>query len=156
MKTLFIYAVSFAWAVWCAQAESNLETSAQTVLLNDALKGLYQDVVSGVAETNIVGRAIDAHLSLLMCSDKHLLFEDTRIVVDKDTNYYFVEWKFNEAQVATARGGRLGLRCHVKGRIIEVRRGETTPGMPYVVAQLQQIGADDPQSVPTNSPNSKK
>ena len=156
MKTIITCAVSLLWAVWSAQAESNRETRAQKDLLNDALKGLYQDVVSGVAETNIVGRAIDAHLSLLMCSDKHLLFEDTQIVVDKETKYNFVMWKFSETEVAAVNGGRQGLRCQVKGRIIEVRRGETTPGMPYVVAQLVQIGADDTQSVPTKSPNNKK
>jgi len=71
-------------------------------------------------------------------SGKHLLFSDTQIIVDDETKYYLVKWKFNPDDTRAILG-KSDVRCKVQGRIVEVIKGSTSPGMPYVVAELTSV-----------------
>ena len=147
MKTFLIWFTSITAAVWVAYADSEHDANLHTSQLNKGLKGLFHDVASGVAESNIVGRPIDVYLNLRLCSEKHLFFNDTQIVLDGKTTYQFITWQYDQADVEKVKGQK-NITCHVKGHVIEVRRGATTPGMPYVVAQLEQIALVNAEPMP--------
>ena len=117
----------------------------QTAMLNADIRPIYHDVATGAADSNIVGRVLDAHLSLRFCSADHLLFNDTQILMEETTRYQFVRWQYSDAVVANVKG-LTGVVCHVIGHIVDVKRGATTPRMPHVIAQLDQIAVDDPQA----------
>jgi hypothetical protein len=114
------------------------DSDSATALLNAALKPIYHEVADGRAEKDIVGRKLDLTLNLKFCSEKLLLFGDTCVVVDENTKYYFIKWKV-KPEVLQAIIGRRNVQCNAKGTIVEVRRGEITPGMPYVIAELESI-----------------
>jgi hypothetical protein len=118
--------------------EAPVEVDPRTALLDDQLKPLYRDVISGLPKTEIVGQKLDLTLDLRYCSEQSLLFNDTRVVIDEDTKYYFVEWQLNPGVLEPILGKR-DAQCRVEGTIVEVRGGEVTSGMPYVVATLDSI-----------------
>jgi hypothetical protein len=107
-------------------------------LLNEGLVPVYRAVAGGEPESEIVGQRLDVTLGLRICTERRILFEDEMVVVDEDTKYHFVKWTFDQVVIGEFIG-KAGVRCRVKGVITEVRRGETTPGMPYIVAELESI-----------------
>ena len=137
-KTLLIPLLVGVQAVLAASANEIQKPNPATALLNDALIPLYQDVVGGKPATDFIGRSLDLSLSLRFCSEKHLLFDDTKIIVDEETKYYFVKWVF-EPTVVKPVIGKKNVQCRIKGKITEVRRGETTPGMPHLIVKLETI-----------------
>ncbi len=123
-------------ATGCASQKQEVDRA--TALLDNEIRPLYRDVANGTPATDIVGRTLDLSLDLRFCSEKHVLFKDTQVVVDEDTKYYFIKWTFDPAVVASLQGKK-DVQCSVKGTITEVRRGETTPGMPHVIATLESV-----------------
>jgi hypothetical protein len=119
-------------------AEKPVEVDPRTALLDDQLKPLYRDVTSGRPKSEIVGRKLDLTLDLRYCSEQSLLFNDTRIVIDEETKYYFVDWSFEPAALEPILGMR-DIQCRVEGTIVDVLDGEVTAGMPYVVATLESV-----------------
>lgn len=121
--------------------QSKKEPYPSTRVLNQALLPLYESVVAGKPDADIVGRMLDLSLTLRFSSEKHILFEDTRIIVDETTKYEFVKWAFDPSATA-ATVGRTGVQCRVIGKIERVVSGSVSPGMPYVVARLESIAVE--------------
>lgn len=67
-----------------------------------------------------------------------MLFFDTLIVIDEDTKNYLIKWKFDQDDIQ-ALLGKSEVKCRVAGKIIEVIKGATSPGMPYVVAEVVRV-----------------
>ena len=118
--------------------EAKKESYPSTRVLNKSLLPLYESVVAGKPEAEIVGRTLDLSLTLRFSSEKHILFEDTRIIVDETTRYEFIKWEFDPAATA-ATVGKTGVQCRVTGKVERVERGAATPGMPYLIARLESI-----------------
>ena len=75
--------------------------------LNVELLPIYESLIADGNSTELVGKRFDLSLNLKYSSEKHILFSDTQIVVDKDTKYYLVKWKFNpdDIQVILGKSG---------------------------------------------------
>jgi len=136
MKIIFAIVITTFLLSACARDKPTFDPA--TELLNDSLKQLYRDITNDVSEDKIVGQSLDLSLRLRFCSETDILFDDTKIIVDKKTKYYFVKWEF-EPTVVNPIIGKKNVRCRIKGKITEVRRGETTPGMPYLIVKLDRI-----------------
>jgi hypothetical protein len=106
--------------------------------LNADLMPIYESLMKEERPTNLVGKRLNLTLHLKYASDRHLLFTDTQVVIDKDTKYYLVKWKFKPDDVK-ALLGKSNVRCKVNGRIVEVIKGPTSPGMPYIVVELMSV-----------------
>lgn len=106
-----------------------------TSRLNADLVPIYEGLTAPGPATNLVGKRLDLTLKLRHASDRYLLFADTQIVVDKETRYYLIKWKFRPENVE-ALLGKSDVTCRVKGRIVEVVKGPTSPRMPYLIAEL--------------------
>jgi hypothetical protein len=106
--------------------------------LNADLVPIYESLMKEGRPTNLIGKRLDLTLTLKYASDRHLLFTDTQVVVDKDTKYYLIKWKFRPDDVQ-ALLGKSSVRCKVNGRIVEVIKGPTSPGMPYIVVELMSV-----------------
>jgi hypothetical protein len=106
--------------------------------LNADLVPIYESLMKEGRPTNLIGKRLDLTLTLKYASDRHLLFTDTQVVIDKDTKYYLVKWKFKPDDVK-ALLGKSNVRCKVNGRIVEVIKGPTSPGMPYIVVELMSV-----------------
>jgi len=111
---------------------------AATQELHPDLIPIYEKLISDTPCQQLVGTPLDLTLKLKHASEKYLLFHDTRIIVDEATKYYLVQWKFN-AHALEAIIGKADVACRVKGRITEVVKGSTTPGMPYIVVELSSV-----------------
>jgi hypothetical protein len=120
-----------------ARGETNDLHIASSAMLAPELRPLYMDLQAGISETNIVGRNLDIILHLRMCTDKWLLFKDTRIVVDDNTSYYLVKWLYSLETIKPIIG-KSDIQCRVTAKISEVVRGESTP-YPYVIAKIENI-----------------
>lgn len=118
--------------------EARTESYPSTRVLNKSPLPLYESVVAGKPEAEIVGRTLDLSLTLRFSSEKHIRFEDTWIIVDRATTYEFIKWEFDPA-VTAATVGKTGVKCSVTGKVERVERGATTPGMPYLIARLESI-----------------
>lgn len=106
--------------------------------LNADLIPVYESLASREPSANLVGKRLKLTLTLKHASDRYLLFSDTLIVVDKETKYYLIKWKFDPEDVK-ALVGKSNVRCKVTGRIIEVIKGPTSPRMPYIVVELLSV-----------------
>jgi hypothetical protein len=106
--------------------------------LNADLVPIYESLMKEERPTNLVGKRLNLTLTLKYASDRHLLFTDTQVVVDKDTKYYLIKWKFRRDDVQLLLG-KSNVRCKVNGRIVEVIKGPTSPGMPYIVVKLMSV-----------------
>jgi hypothetical protein len=106
--------------------------------LNVDLVPIYESLTKEERPTNLVGKRLNLTLTLKYASDRHLLFTDTQVVIDKDTKYYLIKWKFRPDDVQ-ALLGKSSVRCKVNGRIVEVIKGPTSPGMPYIVVELMSV-----------------
>ena len=106
--------------------------------LDADLVPIYESLMAEGHPTNLIGMPLKLTLNLRHASDRYLLFTDTQIIVDKDTKYYLVKWKFEPDDVKTLFG-RSNLTCKVNGRIVEVIKGATSPNMPYVVVELVSV-----------------
>jgi len=106
--------------------------------LNADLIPIYESLLTEGQPTELVGKLLELNLKLKFSSEAYLLFTDTQIIVDKDTKYYFIKWKFNPNDIK-AIVGKSNVKCKVKARIIEVIKGATSPGMPYIVAELINV-----------------
>jgi hypothetical protein len=106
--------------------------------LNADLVPIYESLMKEGRPTNLIGKRLNLTLTLKYASDRHLLFTDTQVVVDKDTKYYLVKWKFRPDDVQPLLG-KSNVRCKVNGRIVEVIKGPTSPGMPYIVVELMSV-----------------
>ena len=117
---------------------ANGEYESATAELNAGLLPIYEILMTEDQPVNLVGRRIALSLNLKHSSDRLLLFTDTRVAVDKDTKYYLIKWKFTLDDVKDLLG-KSNVRCNVEGRIVEVFGGARSPGMPYVVVELESI-----------------
>ncbi len=106
--------------------------------LNSDLVPIYESLIADGQSTELVGKLLELTLHLTYSSERHLLFSDTQIVVDPETKYYLIKWKFGQNDIKAILG-KSNVKCKVKGRIIEVIKGATSPGMPYVVAELISV-----------------
>lgn len=106
--------------------------------LNADLVSIYESLMAEGQPTNLVGKSLKLTLNLKYSSDRHLLFTDTQIIIDKNTRYYLVKWKFRPNDVK-ALFGKSNVKCKVNGRIVEVIKGATSPHMPYVVVELVSV-----------------
>lgn len=113
-------------------------SGSATSELNADLVPIYESLMKEERPTNLIGRRLNLTLTLKYASDRHLLFADTQVVVDKDTKYYLIKWKFRRDDVQ-ALLGKSNVRCKVNGRIVEVIKGPTSPGMPYIVVELMSV-----------------
>lgn len=130
MKTLSAILVFLLFTV-SAYGGNKLATSR----LNADLLPLYESLTAAGPSTKLVGKRLELTLKLRHASDRYLLFTDTQIVVDKHTRYYLIKWKF-KADDVKALLGKSNVMCKVKGTIVEVIKGATSPRMPYVVVEL--------------------
>ena len=103
--------------------------------LNADLVPIYEHLLADGQPTKLIWKIVDLTLKLKFSSDKHLLFSDTQIMVDKNTKYYLIKWKYNPTDFKTIIG-KSNIECRVKAKIIEVVKGATSPNMPYIVAEL--------------------
>jgi len=92
--------------------------------LNADLVSIYESLMAEGQPTNLVGKSLKLTLNLKYSSDRHLLFTDTQIIIDKNTRYYLVKWKFRPNDVK-ALFGKSNVKCKVNGRIVEVIKGAT-------------------------------
>jgi len=106
LKWLLVLVLVVAGMTVPASAEDGLPVQQKTALLNDELKSLSRAVSQGIPEGKIVGRELELTLELRFCSDRHLSFEDTKVVVGKTTSYGFVKWQFSPEQVKAVVGKR--------------------------------------------------
>lgn len=106
--------------------------------LNVDLVPIYEKLMTEDQPTDLVGQRLELNLNLKHSSDRLLLFTDTQVAIDKDTKYYLIKWKFKPNDVK-AIFGKSNVRCKVNGRIVEVIKGPMSPGMPYVVVELESI-----------------
>ena len=111
---------------------------AATQDLHPDLVPIYEKLISDKPSQQLVGTPLDLTLKLKHSSEKYLLFHDTRIIVDEVTKYYLIKWKFNANDIE-AIIGKADVACRVNGRITEVVKGPTTPGMPYIVVELLNV-----------------
>ncbi|MEI6564689.1 MAG: hypothetical protein WCO42_10340 [bacterium] len=141
IKKALLVTMAFLNVALASFGKTNETSPSATALLNKELVPLYQDLVSGVAETNIVGRTLDLSLKLKVCYGEFLLFHDAQVVVDNTTKYHLIKWKYSKEDINAIKG-RTNIKCHIKGRIIEVCRGNSTP-YPYVKASIERIDAEE-------------
>lgn len=106
--------------------------------LNPDLVPVYETLYEEYQSTNLVGTRLELTLKLKHADDRYLLFTDTQIVVDRETKYYLIKWKF-KPEDAKSILGKSNIRCKVKGRIVKVINGRTSPGMPYIVVELLSV-----------------
>ena len=106
--------------------------------LNPDLVSIYESLIADGQSTELVGKFLELTLQLKYSSEKYLLFSDTQIIVDAETKYYLIKWKFDPNAIKGILG-KSNVKCKVKGRIIQVIKGPTSPGMPYVVAELISV-----------------
>ena len=106
--------------------------------LNPDLVPVYESLIADGQSTELVGKLLELTLQLKFSSEKYLLFSDTQIIVDAETKYYLIKWKFGQNAIKAILG-KSNIKCKVNGRIIEVIKGATSPGMPYVVAELISV-----------------
>ena len=106
--------------------------------LNADLVPIYESLIADGQPTELIGKILELTLKLKFSSDKYLLFSDTQIMVDKNTKYYLIKWKYNPIDIK-AIIGKSNIECKVKARIIEVVKGATSPNMPYIVAELLSV-----------------
>ena len=106
--------------------------------LNADLVPIYERLMEDGQPTDLLGKPLELTLNLKYSSDRQLLFSDTQVIVDKNTKYYLIKWKFSSNDIK-AVSGKSNVRCKIKGRIVEVIKGATSPGMPYIVVELLTI-----------------
>ena len=106
--------------------------------LNADLVPIYESLIADGQPTELIGKILELTLTLKFSSDKYLLFSDTQIIIDKNTKYYLIKWKYNPNDIK-AIVGKSNIECKVKARIIEVVKGATSPNMPYIVAELLSV-----------------
>ncbi len=106
--------------------------------LNAALVPVYGRLLEDGKATDLIGKDLDLTLVLKYASDRHLLFSDTQIIVDRDTKYYLIKWKFRKSDVEDVIG-KSNVKCRVRGTIVDVIKGATSPRMPYIVVELVTI-----------------
>jgi hypothetical protein len=106
--------------------------------LNADLVPIYEQLMAEGRPMDLVGRRLDLSLNLKYSSDRLLLFTDTQIAIDRDTKYYLIKWKFKPNDIKPLLG-KSNVGCNVKGRIVEVIKGKMSPGMPYIVVELESI-----------------
>jgi len=106
--------------------------------LNSELVPIYESLMTEGQQADLVGKRLNLRLNLKHASDRFLLFTDTQVVLDKDTKYYLIKWKFRSNDVKDFLG-KTNVICKVKGSIVEVVMGATSPRMPYVVVELISI-----------------
>lgn len=114
------------------------ELKTATAELNHDLIPVYESLRAEGPSSDLVGKRLKLNLNLKYASDRHLLFTDTRIVIDSKTSYYMINWKFKPDDIK-ALIGRSNVRCTVTGRIVDVIKGPTSPRMPYIVVELESI-----------------
>jgi len=130
-RTIFVALLAISNFVIAEQYPSLVE-------MNDDLKPIYERLIASNNPSEMVGEKIELDLSLKHASEKRLLFRSTHVIVDEKTKYYFIKWKFDPEKV---RGlmGKSGVRCNIRGKIIEVIKGKISPGMPYIVVQVESV-----------------
>ena len=106
--------------------------------LHHDLIHIYEKLNSDKQSQELVGTPLSLTLELKQSSEKKLLFHDTQVIIDEETKYYLIKWKFNPNDIEPIIG-KANVTCRVKGRIIEVVKGPTNPGMPYVVVELISV-----------------
>lgn len=106
--------------------------------LHPDLIPIYEKLNSDTQSQQLVDTPLNLTLKLKHSSEKYLLFHDTRIIIDEKTKYYLIKWKFNPQDIQPIIG-KANVNCRVKGRIIDVVKGPTTPDMPYVVVKLLSV-----------------
>ena len=108
------------------------------VELNDDLAPIYERLIKSDDPNELVGERLELTLHLRYASEKRLLFNDTRIIIDEKTKYYFVMWKFAPRKVAEIIG-KSDIQCKIEGRISAVVVGSISPGMPYIVVEVENV-----------------
>jgi hypothetical protein len=106
--------------------------------LHPDLIHIYEKLNSDKQSQELVGTPLSLSLELKHSSEKYLLFHDTQVIIDEVTKYYLIKWKFDPNDIEPIIG-KANVTCRVKGKIIEVVKGPTTPGMPYVVVELISV-----------------
>lgn len=106
--------------------------------LHPDLIPVYEKLNSDKHSPQLIDTPLNLTLKLKHASEKYLLFHGTQIIIDEKTKYYLIKWKFSPRDIAPFVG-KANVMCRVKGRIIEVVKGPTTPGMPYVVVELLNV-----------------
>ncbi|PLX98399.1 MAG: hypothetical protein C0624_14490 [Desulfuromonas sp.] len=114
------------------------ENISATRNLHPDLIPIYETLTSDQQAQQLVGTSFVLTLNLKHASEKYLLFHDTQVIVDEVTKYYLIKWLFTPDDVKTIMG-KADLPCRVKGRIIEVTKGATTPDMPYLAVKLLKV-----------------
>jgi len=114
------------------------DIAAEAKYLNPALAPIYNSLMADDDSSNLVGTVLDLSLNLKHASEKYLLFYDTQIVVDQQTRYYLIKWKFSSDDIKAIQG-KTDVTCRVKGKIIDVVQGATSPGMPYIIVELLSV-----------------
>ena len=129
-----VLSLAFFLITLAAHAGNDLAISG----LNPDLLPIYESLVADGESTELVGRQLKLTLKLKFSSERYLLFSDTQITVDTETKYYLIKWKFDPNDIEDILG-KSDVNCTIQGRIIEVIKGATSPGMPYVVAELESV-----------------
>ncbi len=114
------------------------EYESATSKLNANLIPLYEKLMTEGQPMDLVGQRLELSLNLKHSSDRLLLFTDTQVAIDRDTKYYLIKWKFKPNDVKAILG-KSDVRCKVNGIIVEVIKGAISPGMPYVIVELESV-----------------
>ena len=106
--------------------------------LHPDLLPIYEKLISDKQSQQLIGTPLNLNLKLKHSSEKYLLFHNTQIIIDEVTKYYLIKWVFNATDVE-AIVGKSDVICRVQGKITELVKGPTTPGMPYVVVEILNV-----------------
>lgn len=116
----------------------NAEQYPSLIELDEGLVPLYEHLMEADDPSGLVGTDVALTLNLRHASEKRVLFNDTRIIIDEKTKYYFVMWKFDPEQVANIIG-KLDIECKIEGRVVDVVKGSISPGMPHLIVEIDSV-----------------
>lgn len=106
--------------------------------MNDRLIPIYKRLVKSNVPSELVGEKLKLTLSLRYASEKIILFNGTRVIVDSETKYYLIKWKFDPQRIKELFG-KSNIKCKIEGTIIEVVKDQISPGMPYLIVEVDSV-----------------
>jgi hypothetical protein len=128
MKKIIVLIIATVFCVTCfAKSENDI------LALNPKLQELYKELKSNKLKKDA---EYAVPLKLKFANEKVILFLDGYVQVDKSTKYSFLKFKRGYTFSTELKKGQ---EVNIKFKILEIRQGETTPGMPYLFVELIKI-----------------
>ena len=127
MKKIFILLLTVCCFTCFAETKNDISA------LNPKLQELYKQLKSNKLKKD---GEYTITLRLKFANEKAILFQDGYVKVDKTTKYSFLKFK---RTYTLPEGLEKGQKVNVNFKILEIRKSETTPGMPYLFVELIRI-----------------